>query len=331
MHRTWPRRGAEPVETRLAQFSRSLGDDLRVPGRRYPRQYEAVFAGVARNDVQWKWNTVCHAAAPHAFRRLTPSAPSRSRARRAISWARSAAVRPGPSASISIRSAAWALRDHQRVPPGRGVDVHEGERPLGLGDLLGRQVAGDDGAEDAGHGPEHRLCAMAEPLKNQFGAASGRADRGHPACGSPRLHRRVPRRLRGPRTHGPRPTGRGRDAPSISTPTRPPPSGRCMRPFGSRARARHGGVLLQPALEFIATYGLPAFEESMAAMYDLTRCSPPSSASGRSSWSTPRRWIGCGSGPRPRRARAAPGQRGHPAAAAVGRHGCRPSAPIPSR
>ena len=32
----------------------------------------------------WKWNTVCHAAAPHELSRFTPSAPRRSLARRAV-------------------------------------------------------------------------------------------------------------------------------------------------------------------------------------------------------------------------------------------------------
>ncbi len=56
----------------------------------------------------WKWKTVCQAAVPHALTRLTPSALSRSRARRAMrlarteQWARS-------SSSISMRSAACCL------------------------------------------------------------------------------------------------------------------------------------------------------------------------------------------------------------------------------
>ena len=40
-------------------------------------------------------------------------------------------------------------RYHQRVPPGRGVDVHEGDGPLILGDDLGGQLPREDPAEEA--------------------------------------------------------------------------------------------------------------------------------------------------------------------------------------
>src|SRR4051795_3198791 len=55
----------------------------------------------------WKWNTVCQAAAPHEFRRLTPSAPSARSARPATRFAvRAHAARS--SSPTSSRSAAWA-------------------------------------------------------------------------------------------------------------------------------------------------------------------------------------------------------------------------------
>ena len=51
--------------------------------------------------------------------------------------------------------AAVRARDHERVPAGRGCDVHEGQRALVLGDDARGQLARDDLAEDA-VGSAHR-------------------------------------------------------------------------------------------------------------------------------------------------------------------------------
>src|SRR4051794_23402075 len=55
---------------------------------------------------RWKWKTVCHAAAPQEFRRLTPSAPSADWARFASRFA-AAATAASSSSAICRRSVAW--------------------------------------------------------------------------------------------------------------------------------------------------------------------------------------------------------------------------------
>ena len=87
-----------------------------------------------------------------------------------------------------------------------------------------------------------------------------------------------------------------------------------------------------PHAMFIGEYGLPAFEESMAAMYDLTKvftaefCIRPFIAQYPSTHG-PLAAVG----QRPRRTRAPTGQRRHPAAVAVGQHSYLPFATIQSR
>src|SRR3954447_24955104 len=68
----------------------------------------------------WKWKTVCHAAGPHEFRRLTPSAPRRSLtsfARRRAATAHAARS----SSSISRRSRACARGTTSRCPRVAGL------------------------------------------------------------------------------------------------------------------------------------------------------------------------------------------------------------------
>src|SRR3954447_6245227 len=63
----------------------------------------------------WKWKTVCQAALPHEFRRFTPSASSRSFARRASFWAiRAHASRS--SAGTSSRSVLCSRGITSRCP-----------------------------------------------------------------------------------------------------------------------------------------------------------------------------------------------------------------------
>src|SRR3954447_3100805 len=63
----------------------------------------------------WKWKTVCQAALPHEFRRFTPSASSRSFARRASFWAiRAHASRS--SAGTSSRSVLCSRGMTSRCP-----------------------------------------------------------------------------------------------------------------------------------------------------------------------------------------------------------------------
>src|SRR3954465_2506645 len=55
---------------------------------------------------RWKWKTVCQAAAPQEFKRLTPSAPSADWARFASRFA-AAATAASSSSAICRRSVAW--------------------------------------------------------------------------------------------------------------------------------------------------------------------------------------------------------------------------------
>src|SRR3954451_13910616 len=68
----------------------------------------------------WKWKTVCQAAGPHEFRRLTPSAPSRSLTRGARRRA-VAAHAARSSSSISSRSRACARGTTSRCPRVAGL------------------------------------------------------------------------------------------------------------------------------------------------------------------------------------------------------------------
>ena len=113
----------------------------------------------------WKWKTDCHAAAPHAFSRFTPSAPSRSRARSASRWA-ATAVAATSSRRRVVQVDAVRARDHERVAARRRVDVHERDGALVLVDDLCGKLAGEDPAEQAGgigigHGAKPRLRPMA--------------------------------------------------------------------------------------------------------------------------------------------------------------------------
>ena len=106
---------------------------------------------------------VCQAAAPHEFSRFTPSAPSRSLARRR------AAARRAPTAARSSALDAQQVgrvraRDHERVPARRRGDVHEGDRALVFVDDRRGQLAGDDLAEDA-VGVAHRAQAYSDRLR----------------------------------------------------------------------------------------------------------------------------------------------------------------------
>ena len=96
----------------------------------------------------WKWKTVCHAARPHELSRLTPSAPSRSVARRGEPLRRER--RRGQILGLDLEQVPRVpARDHQRVAAGRRVDVHERDRALVLATICAGHLAGDDLAEDA--------------------------------------------------------------------------------------------------------------------------------------------------------------------------------------
>src|SRR5947209_1733716 len=68
----------------------------------------------------WKWKTVCHAAAPHELRRLTPSAPSRSLTRWASRCA-AAAQAARSSSPTSSRSRACSRGTTSRCPRVAGL------------------------------------------------------------------------------------------------------------------------------------------------------------------------------------------------------------------
>ncbi len=96
----------------------------------------------------WKWKTVCQAAAPQEFRRLTPSARRRSlrASRKPLGGAGDRVQILGADAQQVGRVSAG---NHERVPARRWGDVHEGDRALVFIDDRRRQIAREDPAEDA--------------------------------------------------------------------------------------------------------------------------------------------------------------------------------------
>ena len=185
----------------------------------------------------WKWNTVCQAAAPQEFSRLTPSAPEAlarcARARRCAAAARRAA---GPRRATLSRSRAVRARDHERVPARGGRDVHEGDRAL---------VFVDDRAPAARRRRSCRRCSRGRASAHGDGLAARRAARARSASASlararprprtaPRRAPRAARRAAGP---GAMPSSRGQLVAAQQRPRRALLRASAARRRASRARA----------------------------------------------------------------------------------------------
>src|SRR2546430_50245 len=98
----------------------------------------------------WKWKTVCHAARPHEFRRLIPSAARRSLARAARRLAAAAIERPSASEGERV-AAEWIAASLRELGAEARIEVERAHGtfwwPLGIlnalalaGAALGRTV-----------------------------------------------------------------------------------------------------------------------------------------------------------------------------------------------
>ena len=103
-----PARTSQPRAEESAQQSTGFGDLHRISRGGDPRHLQAVATGVAGHDMDVEMEHGLPRGHPQAFTRFTPSAPSLSSARPAMSWA-SAEQAASSSGAISIRSAACFL------------------------------------------------------------------------------------------------------------------------------------------------------------------------------------------------------------------------------